>query len=172
MEKIKKRGPTSPLLFPENKGMNRTDLVQALEEKLTGSPLFIVEVDVQPTNRVKVLIDGDEGVTIDQCAEINRFILQRFDRDQEDYALEVSSPGLGQPLRLLRQYQKNIGRNLEVQLKDGTVTTGTLESVTDEHIVLKPKSKKKKAGAQSSEEAVSLNLAMADISAAKVALAF
>ncbi|MCB0397812.1 MAG: ribosome assembly cofactor RimP [Flavobacteriales bacterium] len=148
----------------------KVDIEQALEEKLSGTPLFTVLVDVKDGNRIKVLVDGDEGITIDQCVEINRFLLKRFDRDQEDYALEVSSPGLGEPLRLERQYRKNIGRALEVQLKNGEAVRGTLSAVTPETLTLQKeikKGNKKKSKTEATEDS-DVTISMEDIASAKV----
>lgn len=104
---------------------------------------FVVEVVISGKKipkRVLVIIDGDAGVTIDDCADLSRKLSKEFeDRSffgEENYILEVSTPGLDQPLKLRRQFQKNIGRKLKVKLQD-TQEEGTLMEVTEEHIMIR-----------------------------------
>lgn len=112
--------------------------------------LFLVEVRIRPTNNIKVFIDGDQGVSIDKCVRVNRQ-LYRFIEEQGwwpegDFSLEVSSPGVDEPLRLLRQYIRNIGRQVEVVKADGTKTEGVLQTVEEAGIVVdetRGKNKKK-----------------------------
>lgn len=101
-----------------------------------GTDLFLVEVKVSPMNEVEVSIDSDTSVTIDKCIELSRAIEAEFDRDTEDFELSVMSAGVGQPLKLLRQYQKAIGHPMEVVMKDGMKYKGMLESADEEKIVL------------------------------------
>ena len=103
---------------------------------MEGTDLFLVEVKVSPMNEVEVSIDSDTSVTIDKCVELSRAIEAEFDRDTEDFELSVMSAGIGQPLKLLRQYQKAIGHPVEVVMKDGMKYKGTLESADEEKIVL------------------------------------
>jgi len=88
--------------------------------------LYIVEVTVAPGNRINVIIDSMKGATIDDCVMVNRSIEQQLDREVEDFELEVSSPGLTQPFKVLQQYHKNIGREVEVIRKDGQKQVGKL----------------------------------------------
>jgi ribosome maturation factor RimP len=109
---------------------------------------FLVEVRVTPGNNIKVFIDGDAGVTIDRCVIINRALYKQLEEEglfpDGNFSLEVSSPGLDEPLRLHRQYEKNIGRNIEVVLNDGTRKEGKLLSVTEDGIVMEENVGKKK----------------------------
>ena len=109
---------------------------------------FLVEVRILPVNNIQLFIDGDNGVTIDRCVALNRAIYTQLEENSlfagADFSLEVSSPGLDEPLKLLRQYQKNIGRNIEVILKDGVRKEGKLESATDLGIIIEEKIGKKK----------------------------
>jgi ribosome maturation factor RimP len=107
-----------------------------LQEKMDGTDMFLVSVHVNPGNKIEILMDSDSAFTIENCVEIHRFIESKFDREVEDYSLEVSSPGLSQPLKVKRQYTKNIGRDVAVKLKDGKKLEGTLSKVTDENICL------------------------------------
>jgi ribosome maturation factor RimP len=103
---------------------------------MEGTDMFLVSVHVHPGNKIEVLMDSDTSFTIENCVDIHRFIESKFDREVEDFALEVSSPGLSQPLKVKRQYTKNIGRDVAVKTKDGKKVEGTLTKVTDENICL------------------------------------
>lgn len=98
--------------------------------------MFIVEVNLHPGNVIDVTIDGDSGVNIEACIEVHRHILHEMDREVEDYSLEVSSPDLMKPLKVLRQYVKNIGREVTVKKVDKSKFTGVLASANDQLIVL------------------------------------
>ena len=106
------------------------------EEKLAFSGNYLVEVLVKPGNVIVVEIDNDEGVNIDDCAELSRYIEEHLDRDKEDFELEVGSAGITSPFKVLRQYVKNIGKEVEVQLKNGTKHTGVLKSADEGGIVI------------------------------------
>ena len=113
--------------------------------KQSGS-LFLVEVKSAPGNKITVLLDGDKGITIDDCTRINK-ALYKFIEDtslfgDNNFSLEVSSPGVDKPLKLLRQYNKNIGRKVEVLMNDGSKLEGTLTNVTDESITIEEKTGK------------------------------
>ena len=111
------------------------------EEILSEEPVyFLVDLRIKPTNNVKVFLDGDSGITIEKCVQVNRKLYRKLEESaifpDGDFSLEVSSAGLDEPLKLLRQYKKNIGRLVEVQLQDGTQKEGQLTDVSDEGIVL------------------------------------
>lgn len=101
---------------------------------------FLVDVKVRPTNQVKVYLDADTGVSIDRCVTYNRLLYKELDASglfpPGDFSLEVSSPGLDEPLKLHRQYRKNIGRKVEVAPVEGAPVQGVLTSVTDDAITL------------------------------------
>ena len=99
-----------------------------VEEKLASSSYYLVDVTVAPGNVITVEIDNDEAVSIDDCAELSRYIEERLDRDVEDYELEVGSAGITSPFKVLRQYIKNIGNEVEIQLKNGPRVTGILKA--------------------------------------------
>lgn len=113
---------------------------------LAGSNLYLVDLSVSPSNRITVLVDGDNGITIDQCAAISRAVEAAFNRDVEDYELEVSSPGVGQPLKITRQYLKNIGREVEVIRKNGVKVKGVLRSATDRNFTIEVEKRVLKEG--------------------------
>lgn len=124
--------------------MTNSDIASIVNEHLEGTGKFLVDVLVKPANRIFIFIDGDHGVTISDCAELSRYIESKFDRETEDYELNVSSSGADHPIRLPRQYGKNIGRSLQVWLDDDTTVAGQLESVDEDGIVIKTKEDKKK----------------------------
>lgn len=113
-------------------------------ESFLESHQFLVSVKVHAGNKIEIDLDGDEGVSIQECVSLSRHIESVFDREEEDYALVVSSPGLDKPLRHLRQYSKNVGRNLKVTLEDDETIEGKLTQADENGITLvfKPKGKK------------------------------
>lgn len=118
-------------------------ITELIEEKIAGTDLFIVDVKLHG-NRLQVFIDGDQGVSIDACAGISRHLGHAIEEENliaHAYTLEVSSPGLDMPLKLNRQFVKNIGRMLAVKMQDGTRREGKLLQVTDEGITLEEKRK-------------------------------
>ena len=107
------------------------------------SRYFIVEVKASENNEIFVSVDTDSGITIDECGEISRIIDEKLNRDIEDFDLEVSSPGLSEPLKVLRQYLKYTGKNVEIVLTNGEKLNGKLLSVTEEGIVVETERKEK-----------------------------
>lgn len=117
--------------------MMDTAKIRALaEERLAGSDLFVVDVTCSPANEVEVLVDSDSSVAIEDCVELSRAIEASLDRDAEDFALTVSSAGIGQPLRMLRQYRRLIGRPVEVVLLNGVKLLAELRDATEESVTL------------------------------------
>jgi ribosome maturation factor RimP len=100
------------------------------EEFVKGTNLFLVSVKVSNANRIIVLADKKEGITIDECAAIHRHIENGLDRELEDFELQVSSPGLDTPFVVLQQYLKNEGRKVEVLDTDGAKFSGILKNIT------------------------------------------
>lgn len=96
---------------------------------LEGTKIVLVDISVGAGNQIRVLLDSFEGVTIDKCVEISRLVEHNLDREIEDFELEVSSYGLGQPFKLSLHYLKNINRQVEVYCKDGRNLKGTLKTV-------------------------------------------
>jgi ribosome maturation factor RimP len=101
-----------------------------VEEFIKGTGLFLVAVKVSSANRITVLADKNDGITIDECVAIHRHIENSLDRDKEDFELQVSSPGLDLPFGVIEQYHKNEGRKVEVIDNDGSKLTGILKNVT------------------------------------------
>jgi ribosome maturation factor RimP len=117
--------------------------IRALAERHLASPAhFVVEVVVSERGgprKVIVLVDGDQGITIDQCGDLNRALSEELDRTgwfKDPYMLEVGTPGLDHPLTLNRQYRKNVGRQLKVVKTDGSVVKGILKAVGEDQITM------------------------------------
>ena len=119
-----------------------------LSEMLTELPgCFLVEISVKPTNNIKVFVDADQGAAIDQLSRINRALYKWVEENlfpNGDFSIEVSSPGLDEPLKLDRQYLKNIGRMVEIVLKNGLKKEGKLISVSENEIVIEEETGKGK----------------------------
>lgn len=107
-------------------------LTKTVEEALAGTDNFLVDVKVKPDNLISVEIDNPAGVDIDTCAALTRKIEAAFDRDVEDYELEVGSAGLTSPFKVRGQYLKNIGNAIDIVTRDGRKLHGILTAVSDD----------------------------------------
>ena len=134
---------------------------ELVEEKISDRPeLFLVEVRMLPNHKLIIHVDGDEGITIQDCAAISRhvgFHLEEENTIEKAYNLEVSSPGIGEPLKLRRQYDKNVGREISLKLEGGEQKEGKLLSVTESGIVIEAKVKEKGKKAHLVETVVDFN---------------
>lgn len=141
-----------------------------VESRIALSDMFLVEVIVSQGNEIRVLVDSKEGVSIEECVELSRWLGQELDRQDENYSLEVSSPGLGSPLKLMQQYEKNIGREVEVILKDGIKRKGKLMSVDEDTITLEVSEKVKSPGKKGKKRMVMsiIQIGFDDIKSTKV----
>jgi ribosome maturation factor RimP len=129
--------------------------IQAIET-LVGQLLsetedtFLVSIRIKPTNNIKVFLDADSGLSIDKCVKINRAMYRTIEEKgwypEGNFSLEVSSPGIDEPFKIFRQYTKNIGRNVEVILNDGSIVEGKLLEANENLIRLEyTEGKNKKA---------------------------
>lgn len=118
-----------------------------VEEKIADRPeLFLVEVKMLPNNKLIINVDGDEGISIQDCVAISRhvgFHLEEENAIEQAYNLEVSSPGVGEPLKLIRQYNKNIGRTVSIKLKEGLKKEGKLLAVIENNLQIEESVKEK-----------------------------
>lgn len=145
--------------------IEKIKILELVNNALEGSDKFLVNLKITPDNRIFVDIDGDNGVNIDDCIELSRAIESQLDRDEEDFELNVGSAGADMPLKLTRQYRKNIGRDLEVVTIDGKRAEGILEDASDEGIVIRTPGSKK-------QDPETLRFAYRDIKSARVAIKF
>ena len=121
---------------------------QIVEEWLEGKDYFLVEVTVSPDDKIVVEIDHAEGVWIEDCVELSRFIESKLNREEEDYEREVGEAGIGQPFKVLRQYYNHVGSDVEVLTKDDRKLTGVLKDADEEKFVVAVQKKVKVEGAK------------------------
>jgi ribosome maturation factor RimP len=112
--------------------IQKEQIYQFVEAFIADTENFIVDVKVNAENNIVVEIDSEKGIDIDYCAELSRFVESQLDREVEDYNLEVGSAGLGSPFKVLKQYQKNIGNEVEVLTKAGKKFSATLKDAAEE----------------------------------------
>jgi ribosome maturation factor RimP len=122
----------------------QTAIEDFVNSQISGSDdVFLVEVKIIPGNNIKVFLDADSGITIEKCIRINRALYKQIEESglfpNDDFSLEVSSPGIEEPLKLHRQYKKNIGRNVEVIMSDGTKKEGKLTGINEDEIIIEEK---------------------------------
>lgn len=147
------------------------ETVTKLIGPLLVDDIFLVSIKIKPTNNYKIYLDADGGLGIEKCIKINRALYKIMEEmaihPDGDFSLEVSSPGIDEPLKLLRQYKKNIGRSVEVITNDDTKKEGLLKEVVDDAITIEQTEGKGK-------KAVVLNttISFADIKQTKVLIKF
>lgn len=119
---------------------------EIVEEWLNDKEYFLVDVEVTPDDRIVVEIDHADGVWIEDCVALSRYIEERLSRDEEDYELEVGSAGLGQPFKVEQQYINCIGKEVELLTADGKKLKGTLLKVEGRDFTISTKEKQKVEG--------------------------
>lgn len=152
--------------------INKDQIVELVNEKLADDQ-FVVDITVGSANQIHILVDGMNGLSIDNCVAISRHVEHSLDRDAEDFSLEVSSPGLDMPLKVFKQYQKNVGRDLIIVRTDETDLTGKLLEVNDDGIKLHTERKERLEGKKKKQLIVEeFEISFNDIKTAKVIIAF
>ncbi len=160
--------------FPSSFIMTQDIHIQAVE-KLLGpllqDDIFLVSIKIKPINNIKIYLDADGGLGIEKCIKINRALYKIMEEmamyPDGDFSLEISSPGIDEPLKLLRQYKKNIGRNVEVTTNDDAKQEGKLVNATEDAITMEySEGKGKKAVIQQK------NISFSDIKQTKVQIKF
>ena len=123
----------------------KSTVAELLQVALDENPsLFLIELKIGSDNSIRILLDGDKGVTLEACIAVSRQIEHNIDRELHDFSLEVSSVGVGSPLTMPRQYEKNVGRSLEVITAEDEVLTGNLTQADQEGITLEWKAREPK----------------------------
>ncbi len=144
-----------------------------VEEKIADRPdLFLVDVKMMPNRKLVILVDGEKGIGIADCAAISRFVGFKLEEEEtiaEAYNLEVSSPGIDAPLTLTRQYTKNIGRDVELKMTDGKKRQGKLLGIQDDTITIQENIKGEKG---KKAEAVESAVPLSEITETKVLISF
>ena len=145
--------------------------IQNLVDEVLSDDMFIVDIIVGSGNSISVTVDSDSGISIGKCVEISRHVEHSLDRETEDFSLEVSSPGLSQPIKILRQYLKNIGQRIEVETKTGEKQEGILKSASPEGFELEVAVKEKVDGSRILVTK-SLNYSFEQIKTVKLVISF
>lgn len=148
------QGADSPLILCTviNKYMKISEIIDAIDSEIVARGLYIIEVTVSKDNDVEVTIESEEGkVELEDCVAISRFFETKFDRETEDYSLTVTSAGLDQPFKVLKQFVKALGKKVEVQLKGGKKMVAVLEAADEESITLKYSQKEAVEGKKKKE---------------------
>ena len=148
----------------------KEQIIDIIAPHLTGDK-FLIDVVVNPGNKIIVAIDNIKGLSIDTCAEIHRLIEASLDREIEDFELEVTSPGLTAPLKVPQQYLKNIGREVDILLKNGEKLKGKLLKVTEINITIEFEEVKKAEGLKKKIK-VNIDVNFSDIKSTKLILTF
>ena len=126
-------------------------ILTLVNEKLSESDSYLVDLTVSSSNQIRVEIDHLNGLGIDECVAMSRHIESSYDRETEDFELQVSSPGLDQPFKVIQQYHKNVDREVSVMKTSGEKLKGLLTSVTDDSITLEFSTKEKVEGKKKKE---------------------
>ncbi len=127
-------------------------LITLAEEYLEASDNYLIDVVINTGNVISIEIDNDIGVSIDDCVALSRYLESKFDRDEEDFELTVGSAGLTSPFKIKRQYQKNIGNEIEVLTKKGIKLSGILKEVSDDNFIVTISKKERAEGAKRKTE--------------------
>lgn len=128
--------------------IDRNVILKLVEEKLASTEMFLVDVEVKTGNVIVVEIDSNEAVSIDDCVALSRWLEEHLDREKEDFELEVGSAGITSPFKVLRQYVKNIGNEVEILLNAGVKLTGVLKEADENGIVVTVEKQVKPEGAK------------------------
>lgn len=126
--------------------INKDTVRSIVEEWLDGKEYFLVDIEISPDDRIVVEIDHADGVWIEDCVELSRFIEDHLSRDEEDYELEVGSAGLGQPFKVAQQYHCFVGKDVEVLDADGKKYKGVLKAVEGNDFTVTVQEKQKVEG--------------------------
>ena len=125
--------------------MMKNKVSELLDQALEKNPhLFLIDFEIAGDNQIRVTLDGDTGVTVEDCIAVSREIEHNLDREEEDFSLEVMSSGASEPLTMPRQYKKNIGRSLKVDTVAGEEIEGLITSATQEEVTLEWKAREPK----------------------------
>lgn len=128
--------------------IDKTKVKGIVDEWLDGKDYFLVDISITPDDKIVVEIDHADGVWIEDCVDLSRFIETRLNRDEEDYELEVGSAGIGQPFKIPRQYQIHVGDEVEVMTGEGKKLTGILKEAADDNFTITIKEKVRPEGAK------------------------
>lgn len=165
-------GTESPLfLYLKTMFENVERLVKAALRE--NESLFLIDISVSGDRKIKIIIDGDKDVSLQDCIAVSRYVEHHLDREKEDFSIEVSSPGAAAPMKDKRQFKKNIGRDLGIVLVNGEKIRGTLKEADDEKLVVEWKVREPKSVGKGKRTVVKqLEIPYGDIEEAKVIIKF
>ena len=126
--------------------IDKKQIEEIVQSRIADTDFFLVDVKVDTQNNITVTLDSPEGISVDACVLMSQYIESQLDREVEDFALEVSSPGVGQPLKVLQQYTKILNGTVEVLLNSGIKLNGILRDANAEGILLEYEAKEKPEG--------------------------
>lgn len=152
-----------------------TDKVNQVTEVVLESrkDLFLIDLKIDSSNKIIIILDGDNGVNLQDCIEVSRAVEAELDREEQDFSIEVASAGVSSPLKLVRQFKKNLSRNLKVTKTDKEVIEAQLTGVSDENITLEWKAREpKKIGKGKETVEKKLVLSYSEIKEATVIISF
>ncbi len=173
MRDNKTEGAEVPSSFAKKQMITIDKIKKIADTKIAEGTNFIVDISVKPGNKITILLDNDEGVSIGECAAMSRHVEFSLDRESEDFELNVMSPGLTEPFKILRQYKKYIQKQVDVVTKENKKLSGKLVSVNEEGIQLETKTKEKTEGKKSKQLIINnINLNFNQIKETKVVISF
>ncbi|MFT6166097.1 MAG: ribosome maturation factor RimP [Vicingaceae bacterium] len=153
--------------------ITKPEIVKLVEEEIEGTEYYIVDVSVSSSNQIRVEIDGDKGVKINDCVQISRHIEGNYDREEVDFELTVSSAGMDQPFKILRQYQRYVGREVEMKTTEGDKIKGILISADENAVVLEITRKEKIEGKKKKQIVIeNKTVPMEQVKETKVVISF
>ncbi|MFN4233785.1 MAG: ribosome assembly cofactor RimP [Bacteroidia bacterium] len=126
--------------------INKATIEEIVKQKIKGTDIYIVDINISPSNTITIEIDKPEGILITDCLSISRAVEENLDREKEDFELMVSSPGIDQPFKILKQYQKYIGKKVVTKTNDGKKITGILDAANEDEIKIVDEVKEKIPG--------------------------
>jgi ribosome maturation factor RimP len=139
-----------------------------IEQDLGEKGFFLVDIQVKPSGKIMVFADNFKGITLDDCVSITQLIESKIDRNHEDYELEVSSPGIDNPLKLPVQYKKNAGRFIRVVTTEGDFREGRIREADEEKFILEPIANKKTEKKMVEKQPHSIEIAYSSVKTAKL----
>ena len=144
-KKDRLQGTKSPLFYYSEFMIDKDKIKQLIESEISEDQ-FVVEIEVTPSNQIRVVLDGENGITIDHCVKVSRLVEGSLDREEDDFELQVSSSGLGQAFKVPRQFVKNIDNEVEVVLTNGDKLEGILKSTDEAGFELETEKREKVEG--------------------------
>lgn len=153
--------------------LNKEYLHQLVSDFIAqNDSLFLVSLKLGVSNKIEILIDSENSVSVDDCVSLTRHIESHFDRDEIDYSLTVSSAGLSEPFKVFQQYKKNVGKNVNVYLKEGKKLLGKMLSAEENIGITLETKKKEKKGKKKSEVIETYSFSFDQIDKTKIVISF